>query len=149
MRVWVIGAALLALLSGCESAGNSRFLRTETADDTYRRIDFPFTTNLSGTYTVSSYYTLFEHQGRTAICGYVVNRMTGCDGNLTDEWFKQARFTLDGKPIGTGSYALISRPNAEGKYQARCVETDVPWDEKYQRGVSWLRAFGQSVMIRC
>jgi hypothetical protein len=148
-KALLAAAAVAAVVAGCVSdAGSNRFLRLETADDSYTRIEFPFRSSIMGTYRVPVFTKTLEHEGKVAVCGYFINTGTSCDATLTEEWFKQAAVTFDKKPIGNGRYMQMSKPSPDSKYQARCVATDVPWDVKYGRGL-WLEIKGQEIRAFC
>jgi len=143
----VVGLAIIAV--GCVSdAGSNRFLRLETADDSYTRTEFGFRSDIMGAYKVPVFTKVLEHEGKVAVCGYFINTGTSCDATLTEEWFKQASVTFDKKPIGTGRYMQMSKPQPDNRYQARCVVTDVSWDGKYGRG-QWLDIKGNQIRAFC
>lgn len=139
----------LAAVAGCVSdAGSNRFLRLETADESYTRIEFPFRSTIMGSYRVPVFTKAFEHEGKVGLCGYFINTGSSCDAVLTEEWFKQASVTFDKKPVGNGRYMQMSKPNPENRYQSRCVATDLAWDAKYARGL-WLDVQGREVRVAC
>lgn len=147
MKHTAMALAVAALIAGCTAQEESTFLRLETADASYTKIEVPFNTSIMGNIRVPVYTRLFEHDGKTAICGYFINPGTGCDATVIEEWFKQAQISLDKQPIGSGRYMMSSAPN-NGAYQARCVATHLPWQGKYSSG-QWLDAKGGRVTVRC
>lgn len=131
MKALFIGAALV-FLTGCQSSHSDyTALRSEHTDDTYQRIDIPLQRTGPFTYVnrIPTYYKLFEHEGKLAVCGaYILTIKQTCNAALARRWYDGATFYANGKRIGPGEFFERSSPSdAGGPYDAQCVLTNETW----------------------
>lgn len=142
---------LVSTVTACQTIERPKFLGLEKADQSYSHVDFPFKTSVSGDYKVPVYFKVFNSNGKLAVCGYYINRMTGCDKTLTDNWFDASVLYIGDKPVGSLGHLDGAVPqHSEDRGLASCVEYSTPFKPEYASEPKKLFRFeGRDVRAIC
>jgi hypothetical protein len=130
----LFAAAIAALLGACQATSSDHtYLRSETTDDSYRSqsIVLTGTGRIVSSATIPTYFRVFEHEGKVAICGaYALPIFPSCPVVLARAWFDESTFQVNQTRIGTGTFFERNAPKpGNGPYSAQCVVTREPWND--------------------